>query len=94
MRKCPNCEKKTIKAINYNFLSSSRTVECKNCNTKIGGSKNWTTYISISYALFVITLFALNLPIDKNILQFFTILITSGIVMAIIQLLLIPYEVK
>ncbi len=94
MRKCPNCNKKTIKAMNIKFLSSTRTMECENCNSKLGGSKKWTASISIAYFIFVIVLFVLNVPIDKNILRFTVILLSSGIIMAVIQLLLIPYEVR
>lgn len=94
MRKCPNCDKNTLKAISIKFLSSATTVECENCNTKIGGSRKWTALISIAYSIFVIILFILNVPIDENILQFLIILLSSGILMTGVQLFLIPLEVR
>lgn len=94
MRKCPNCNKKYIKPINIKFLSSSKTVECENCNTKIGSSKKWGIIIGVPYFIFVVVLFVLHLPIDKNFFQFQIILWSSGIIMAGIHFSLIPYEVR
>ena len=94
MRKCPNCNKKTVKAINFKFLSSAKSTRCENCNSKIGGSKKWTALISLFYFVFVIILFVFNVPIDKNIFQFLIALGSSGFIMVVIQLFVIPYEVR
>ena len=94
MRKCPNCNKRTVKAINVKFLSSTKNIECENCNSKIGVSKKWTALISLFYFVFVIILFVLNVPIDKNILRFLIVLGSSGFIMVVIQLFVIPYEVR
>lgn len=94
MRKCPNCGKKTIKTFNNTYLSYKNTIDCQICNKSIGVSKRWTFIMNFAYIIFVIILFVLSVPIDKNMTQFMIILLSSGIVMLIIQLFIKPYEAR
>lgn len=92
MRKCPNCNKRTIKIFNKSFLTNHKPIICENCNTKVGFSKMWTLIMTLIYVLWLIYYFIVNFIIDVNFLRFIIGLIISGIIMIFIQLFIIPYE--
>lgn len=93
MKKCPHCEKRTIRVFNKTILVNN-TITCSNCNNTIGTSRKWHTVISLLYAVILIALIVINSFVDIDRMTYLIILFSSAFVMGIIHLFLVPYEVR
>lgn len=92
MRKCPNCDKRTIRIFNKSFLNKS--IICSNCREKVGFSKFWNLILTIVYVLWIVFYFIMNYIIEVNLSRFIIGLVISTLIMTAFQVFLIPYEKK